>query len=609
MEDRADFEQAHVHEAARLVPGRRLKQAGQKVGAHVAHFRGNRVFEHRRRGSAVEQGRAGLVDEGVGHAFVVAERGAGPAGGLFAALHRRHHRARHAIGEARQRPAFELGERGDTRDLLDQIGLAGHIGAPAGHLGQIAFQTEAEAGQRLALFAFGDVHADKALHPRGVELVGAAVIGNGAGDDHTGGFAAAEIDDHLGCQFQARQGEFGIDAPLEPVARVRVDLESAAGQRDLHVVPEGGFEEDVDGLLGHARSGAAHDAGDAFRFVGVGDYHHAGFEGIGLVVERLDGLAALGAVHAQGAAGDLVGVEDVQRAVAVVGEEVGHIDQRGDRAQPDGAQLVLKPLRRRAVFDPADQPACEDRAAVEGIWVDGDGDRAGIFAGNRIDGPGLQLADPACGEIARDALHAKRVGPVGGDGNLDHRIDLGGVVIGQPVDEAFADLARGEFDDAVMFVRQLEFALRGHHAEAFDAADLADADGGVDSRHVDARLCHDDGDALARVRGAADDLQLALVGRHLADTQAVGIGVGLGMEHPADGKFPEPVSGVRHLFDLEPEIGQRLGDLVDAGGGFEVRFQPGQGEFHRFGFRRAISGRAGNGKEWPSAQGTAEIRR
>ena len=82
------------------------------------------------------------------------------------------------------------------------------------------------------------------------------------------------------------------------------------------------------------------------------------------------------------------------------------------------------------------------------------------------------------------------------------------------------DLARGQLDDAVMLVRQLHLALRAHHAVAFDAADLADADGGVDAGHIDAGLGDDDGDALARVGRAADDLLLALVGLHLADLAA-----------------------------------------------------------------------------------------
>jgi hypothetical protein len=78
VEGMADLEQRQVHHAARLVARRGLQQAGQQRGAHVAHLRRDRVFQPRRIVAAAEELRRRLVDEAVGHAFVVAERGHGP---------------------------------------------------------------------------------------------------------------------------------------------------------------------------------------------------------------------------------------------------------------------------------------------------------------------------------------------------------------------------------------------------------------------------------------------------------------------------------------------------------------------------------------------------
>ena len=133
---------------------------------------------------------------------------------------------------------------------------------------------------------------------------------------------------------------------------------------------------------------ATHDATDGFNAIVVADHGHAGLHGVFFVVQRDQHFAALCRVNAQ-VASDLVRVKHVQRAVAVIGEEVGDIDQSRDRAKADGAQVVLQPCRRRAVFHAFDHAAVEHGAARQRVIVDADADRAREGASHGAHGCGL----------------------------------------------------------------------------------------------------------------------------------------------------------------------------------------------------------------------------
>ncbi len=177
-------------------------------------------------------------------------------------------------------------------------------------------------------------------------------------------------------------------------------------------------------------------------------------------------------------------------------------------------------------------------------------------------------------------MHAQRVGPVGGDRDVDDRIDLARIVRRQPVHEPLADLARRQLDDAVVLVGKLHLALRRHHPGAFDAAHLGHLDRRVDARNVGARMRHNDRDPLPRVGRTADDLLLALVGDHAADAQTVGVGMLARIQHLADGEVRQTRRRVGDALDLEPEVGQRLGDLGHRRLGFQMFLQPRQRESH-----------------------------
>ena len=164
-----------------------------------------------------------------------------------------------------------------------------------------------------------------------------------------------------GGKLQSGQHECRIDAALETITRVGIDAELAAGLRDVEFVPQRRFDEHVGCGFRAAGLLAAHDAGQRFDAILVGDDADRVVELVGLAVERQQLFAGAAAAHREIAA-HFRGVEHVQRPAAVVGHEIGDIDQRIDRAQADRGQPLLQPGRRRAVLDAANEAQCECRA-------------------------------------------------------------------------------------------------------------------------------------------------------------------------------------------------------------------------------------------------------
>ena len=282
---------------------------------------------------------------------------------------------------------------------------------------------------------------------------------------------------------------------------------------------------------------------------------------------------------------DFGGVKDVQGAVQAVGEVVGDIDEGGYRAQADGFETVGQPRGGGTVFDAANDAACENGAGFgfEG-FVDMDGDRAGELAFDRDGVERFQSAQTARGEVTGDAANPQSIGAVGGDLNVDHRI-VQAAVVDEPRTQRGVC---GQVDDAVVIIGQHQFAFRTQHAIGFDAAN----DAGLQVYPCAGNMGADGGEhadqAGAGIGGTANDLYflgwaIGAIGPgfHPAQAQAVGVGVGCCVNHPADAERAEGCCGVFHAFNLVPDIGQRIGDLIKACVGFKVIVQPGEGEFHR----------------------------
>ena len=383
--------------------------------------------------------------------------------------------------------------------------------------------------------------------------------------------------DHAGRELEPGQHEVGVDAALEAVAGVRIDPELAAGLRDVDLVPQRRLDQHVGGGLRATARLAAHDARERLDAVLVGDHADGLIERVDLAIEGKEAFAEARAPHRQVAV-HLGDVEHVQRAAAVVGDEVGDVDQRVDRAKPDRDQPALQPGGRGAVLDAAHEPQREGRAERgRRAEIERDLDRAGEAPFHRLDRGVLELAHVGGGEVARDAVHAGAVGAVGREVDLDHRVvepGPGGVV---GADRRI----RRQVDDALVVVGQLQLELRHQHAAALDAADLADAERHILARNEGAGRHEHALHAGARVGGAAHHLhRIAAAGFDQADAQPVGVGMLLGRDHAADDERGELLAAVGDALDLEPDHCELVDELVERLIGVEVLLEPGEGEFH-----------------------------
>ncbi len=307
----------------------------------------------------------------------------------------------------------------------------------------------------------------------------------------------------------------------------------------------------------------------------VGDDAIAAVERVGAAVERKQRLAVAGAANHQ-IAPHLGRIEHVQRPRAVVGHEVGDVDQCIDRPQADRGQALLQPGRRRAVLHAAYQPQRESRTQF-GVF-DRHLHRAGKLALDRLDSGILEFAHVGRGEIAGDAGHAGAVLPVRRQIDLEHGIAEPG-----PLRVSGADRGIGrQFHDAVVIVGDLQLRRRAQHAAALDAADGADAERDVLARNEGAGGREHADKPRARIRRAADDLHrcTSVAGIDHADAQAVRVGMLLGGDHARDRERRQRLGLVLEMLDLEPDHGELVGELFDRLVGVEMVLEPGEGEFH-----------------------------
>ncbi len=274
----------------------------------------------------------------------------------------------------------------------------------------------------------------------------------------------------------------------------------------------------------------------------------------------------------------LVGVEHMQRAAIGEGDVVGDVHQRRNRAKPNGPEAALQPLGRGAVLDTLDIAPDEQRAgpAVASGEVERHGDGRIEAAADLRRIEWLEAAQTLRSEVTRDAVDAERIRAVGCYLHIDHR-----VIQPQGPGRRRADgPVAFNFDDAVMFLRNQQFALRAHHAFGGLAADHALFQRDLGARHISARKCDDRLDARAGVGRATHDLNEASIRFHLAQAQLVGVRMFVRMLNIANLEGRQRLRHVGDVFDFEANADQPLADFLEGGGGIEIVLQPGEREFH-----------------------------
>src|SRR6516164_10238474 len=187
-------------------------------------------------------------DERPGHSLDEAARGKHAAGEPLPPLRLGQHRHRHA-GRVRHRCGRHFVHAGEPHHLLDEICRAGDVGAPRrrGRLEvlTLALELDGERSKELLDLAWLEREPAQALYEAEVELEGAVRLWRLSGDRDFARLAAAKLKHQVSGKLEARHHKLWIDAALEAVARVRLDIEPAPRARRALRIEIGRLDEHI----------------------------------------------------------------------------------------------------------------------------------------------------------------------------------------------------------------------------------------------------------------------------------------------------------------------------------------------------------------------------
>ena len=240
-------------------------------------------------------------------------------------------------GVALERRRGQLVIAFDPQHFFDQVGGAVDVTPPArrAHAGA-AVELEAEREQDRALPLVGHVERAEAERPLRVEGDRRLFDRRRADAQQVGRFAAADVEDQPGQDFDAVFEEGRIDAALEPRPRIAGQRQFLPGPRDPVGREVSDFQHHVAGGVGDARILAAHDPADVVDAAFVGDHRHRWRRATySFSLSASQPLAVAGAAGDQRAVelGDVVGVA---RPAEVEHHIIGDVDDapRSAAARP-----------------------------------------------------------------------------------------------------------------------------------------------------------------------------------------------------------------------------------------------------------------------------------
>ncbi len=139
-----------------------------------------------------------------------------------------------------------------------------------------------------------------------------------------------------------------IDATLEAMTGIGRKIEATGTALYRLRPPECGFQIDILRFQRDSSSVAAHDAGQRFDLLVIGDHTDPLVDADGIAVQQFERFACLAPADIE-AAVDLVEVEHVRWTAQLQHHIVGNIDQGRDRTLTAALQALLHPMRRRSL--------------------------------------------------------------------------------------------------------------------------------------------------------------------------------------------------------------------------------------------------------------------
>ena len=230
---------------------------------------------------------------------------------------------------------------------------------------------------------------------------------------------------------------------------------------------------------------------------------------------------------------------------------IRHVHDGTDGPEASAAQPFSHPQRRaRSGIQALDDAACEARAGGRRLESDREPLTRGVCHG--FERWRRHLACDDRRDLARDAQHRQHVAAIRRHVERQDRVVEGERIAQRRPGHEFV----GQLEDALVLLRQPEFARGAKHAVRLDAAQLCPADhaaAGEPRTHDGQRCFH----ASADVGRPAYDLQhCRAAARDLADGQLVGVGVAVDREHLADHDALEVARGGLDRFNLEAAHGE-----------------------------------------------------
>ena len=299
-----DLEQCQIVEAPIRVALGSTEQARQKRRTHIGHLGSDRIAQLELR-PATAKGFCGTFrDERPRNGLHHAARSKRPLGIARADLQRCQDLAIDGRMTG-QRLRLNQIDAVNAHDLFDQIRLAIDIGTPGGnhHIDRLFFalRHEAEARQDIQAGFGRNIDTGKTLDFGAVEPDRLRAVALIAGNPDFGRRAAAEFKHQLRRTFGTRNHEFRIDTAFETIPRIGNDAERTARACDVHRVPKREFDDHIDGVFVTAGMLAAHESGNRFDTVLIGDHDIVRIQRIFLAVEAKDRLAIPGTAHGKAA--------------------------------------------------------------------------------------------------------------------------------------------------------------------------------------------------------------------------------------------------------------------------------------------------------------------